>query len=241
MLEIVICGGDTACNGLLNNLIEEYLLSNQVDFRISIFICKNDLQKSMEKGFRFHIILLDILLPDANGIVLSRLIRRYDRDCIIILISITTEYAIHGYSVHAFDYLVKPLQKNTVIRTITDAADRCGVRLHNTITIRAKGVAVSVKCSNIVFIESVKHYLKFHTINGGQYQTYGKLDEYEKALAACRSYLRCHQSFLINMDHVKDVSGRDFVMNDDTKIPMRKSCAAKIRRYYYRYNIERSF
>jgi DNA-binding LytR/AlgR family response regulator len=241
MLEIVICGGDTISNQYLNAIIEEFLLMNHIEFRIRIFISKKDLCASIVEGFRFHIIFLDIYLPDTNGISLAKLIRRYDRDCAIILISISAEYAIYGYSVHAFDYIIKPLEKSKVVKAVAEALGRYDSRFNNTLTLRVKGADVTVNCSNIAYIESIKHYLRFYTVGGEHFRVYGKLDEFEETLKSCQSFLRCHQSYMVNMNHVKGISGRDFIMSDDSKIPIRKPSAAKLKKEYHKYAIENRF
>jgi two-component system response regulator LytT len=238
MLKIVISGYDSASNERLNGMIGEFFSTSKFDYRTIIFCDFMEFYTTIDNGFRFHIALIDIFKHEAEGMKLSRLIRRYDKDCVIIFISVTAEYAIAGYSVHAFDYIIKPLEKCRVFTAISEALMRFDDIIVNELSIKTKGANVRIKCSDIKYIESFKHYLRFHMENGEQYRVYAKLDEYEKTLKAHKAYIRCHQSFLVNMNYVKNVSGRDFVMNDYAKIPIRRSSIAKLKREYYKYNIE---
>jgi DNA-binding LytR/AlgR family response regulator len=238
MMEIVIYSGDTPTNKELNEIVSEFFVSFNLAHRISTYINTEELFASIEKGYRFHIIFIDIDPQCSDSIVLSESIRKYDKKCVIILVACSADFAVKGYAVHAFDYLIKPINRKKIKRTLLDAINSSGSRLFSSLRVRAKGIDVFVKCSNIVFIESARHYIKIHMNNGNEYEVYGKLNEYEDMLSGYKSYLRCHQSFLVNMDYVKNVKGRDFVMADNSKIPIRKSSFAKIKKEYYKYIME---
>ena len=55
------------------------------------------------------LLLLDIQLPDMLGIDAAREIRRRDSRVMIVFITNLAQYAIEGYSVQAFDYVLKPV------------------------------------------------------------------------------------------------------------------------------------
>lgn len=237
MLEIAIGGGDADTINWLSDIVNECLLLLNVLHNVSIFENGRELLSCLESGYRFGIAFINISsAPIGNS--LPALIREFDKDCIIVLIADSPEYAILGYLVHAFDYIVKPLEKRRIVKTIQDAVSKCKCCCKKGIPVRIKGIESFLKCSNIVYIESVKHYIKIHTTSNDQYQVYGKLDDYEMKLMECKSYLRCHQSYLVNMDYIKGISGRDFIMHSDSRIPIRKSAAARLKKEYYKYSME---
>lgn len=55
------------------------------------------------------LLLLDIQLPDMLGIDVARQIRKTDPWVMIIFVTNLAQYAIEGYSVNAFDYVLKPI------------------------------------------------------------------------------------------------------------------------------------
>lgn len=239
MLEIVICCDDPTLNQWLKDVIDEYMILCHVFINVSFFSDCGTLLACMENGLRFQIVVIDLLmgaLPSEISVgEPALLIRKFDRNCIIILIAESAEYALWGYTLHAFDYMVKPLDRRRVVKAIDEAAGACRGNIHNMIPVKSKGINTPVKCSAIICIESIKHHLRIHTTNRSVYQVCGKLDDYETRLTANASFLRCHQSFLINMDHVESISGRDFVMINGMRIPIRKSTAGKLKKEYYQY------
>ena len=52
--------------------------------------------------------LLDICVPKVQGMEVARRIREMDPNVMIVFVTNLVEYAVEGYSVKAFDYIVKP-------------------------------------------------------------------------------------------------------------------------------------
>ena len=69
----------------------------------------------------YDLIFLDIYMKDMNGLDLARKLRTCGYDNLIIFSTVSTDYAVNGYSVQAFDYLVKPYDYNRFQKTM----DRC--------------------------------------------------------------------------------------------------------------------
>lgn len=56
------------------------------------------------------LLFLDIRLPDQLGIETARRIREKDPRVMIVFVTNLAQYAIEGYSVRAFDYILKPVE-----------------------------------------------------------------------------------------------------------------------------------
>ena len=55
------------------------------------------------------LIFLDIRVPDMPGMEVARHIRKVDGNVMIVFVTSLTQYALDGYSVQAFDYILKPI------------------------------------------------------------------------------------------------------------------------------------
>lgn len=237
MLEIVVCCKDANLRKWIGDVIGEYSTLHYTYFNVNLLADGGCLPARMEAGFRFHIVILEISVnTESTGppdLALPVKIRSRDRNCAIIFVAESNDYALWGYSVHAFDYWLKPLDKRYIMRTIDDAAGVFLASSRDVLPIRGKGFNTPVRYTNIIYIESVKHRLRIHMENGSVYEVYGKLGDYEQRLMASGLFLRCHQSFLVNTNHVQGISERDFIMTNGARIPIRKSSAAKLKKEYY--------
>ena len=63
---------------------------------------------------------------------------------------------------------------------------------------------------------------------------YEKLGEVEEKLEDPR-FMRCHQSYIVNLDYVQDVDQNDFVLPDAERVPIRKREKKKILDQYKEY------
>lgn len=71
-------------------------------------------------NYDFHLVILDINLPDMNGLVLSRTIRQRKKNIPILMLTAlgTVEDKIEGFEAGADDYLVKPFAFKELIARV---------------------------------------------------------------------------------------------------------------------------
>ena len=83
-------------------------------------------------------------------------------------------------------------------------------------------------------MESDNKVVYIYTNTQGPVKVYNRLNCFEEEVADVR-FLRCHQSYFINMDYVVRVEDSDFVMSDKSIIPIRKSGRKLIIKKYEGY------
>ncbi len=100
----------------LRRLTEEYL--QNAGFTVTGADDGAGMHRALERG-RFDLIILDIMLPDTDGLTLAREIRA-DIDCPIIMLSARGEDVdrIIGLEVGADDYLAKPFNPRELLARI---------------------------------------------------------------------------------------------------------------------------
>ena len=73
--------------------------------------------------------------------------------------------------------------------------------------------------SEIEYIESSNSKCILHRTDGNKYTIYKKLNDIEEEINH-RAFLRCHQSYLVNMNKIKSVEN-DFTMKSGDVVPIR--------------------
>ena len=71
---------------------------------------------------KFHLVLLDVNMPEMNGFELARLIREQDRDVLIFFLTDRTEKAdrLKGFDLKGNDYIPKPFYPEELIAKIKE-------------------------------------------------------------------------------------------------------------------------
>ena len=94
--------------------------------------------------------------------------------------------------------------------------------------------SVIIPFKDILFMESDNKVVYIHTTTQGDVKVYNRLDVLEAEVQYER-FLRCHQSYLLNLRYGAGIVNSDFIMIDDSMIPIRKSGRGLIVKRYREY------
>lgn len=95
---------------LLGALSEYASYHPEYDFKVKTF---NGGIPFFEGNSGFDVVFVDIEMPTMDGMEVCRKLREFDKNVAIIFVTNMTQYAIDGYSVNAFDFIVKPFNYNS--------------------------------------------------------------------------------------------------------------------------------
>lgn len=234
MISIAICDDCYSDRKTLMEKITGYFHDKGEECVIELHETGRTLLESTRKK-EFDLLLLDIVLGDMNGINLAEKIRTVNSGVGIVFISSSREFALEGYSVRAFAYLLKPLDENQLYSVLDKYLKQYTRADVGVIQVRTEGVNVDVPLGKLIYVESNDKRLTFHMSDETQIETYGKLDEYSVKLSGFDNFLRCHKSYLINMDYVEGVKGNGFLLKNEKVIPIPKDGASFKKKIYYDY------
>ncbi len=163
------------------------------------------------------LVFLDIQLSDGSGFDLLKQLVQHSFH--LVFVTAFDRFAIKAFEFSAIGYLVKPLHapdlKKTIerIRGINDQQKKAGtgikVLIENFSAGKIKKIVVPaadgftvVQLEQIVYIKSVRNYSEFHLNDRTKILTSKSLIIYDKLLAD-HGFFRIHQTFLVNLSHVK--------------------------------------
>lgn len=154
----------------------------------------------------YDLLFMDIRLPDMLGIDAATRIRSMDAGVMIVFVTNLTQYAIAGYSVNAYDYILKPLlysafevKLGRILNVLSHQHNK------NWLTLKTKQTTFRVEKSSILYVEVDGHDLIFHT-DHEDYHIWGTLSRYEKELGE-GLFSRCNACYLVNLNYVQSVRG----------------------------------
>ena len=109
MIQIAFCDDDQTVLDQLSALLEKYRTQRCIQIQCTAFRSPLDLLAEIEKGVRYDILFLDVIMPAENGITVAKEIRQYDTAVEIIFLTSSTEFAVESYMVGAYFYQLKPI------------------------------------------------------------------------------------------------------------------------------------
>ncbi|HML36009.1 MAG TPA: LytTR family DNA-binding domain-containing protein [Bacillota bacterium] len=219
-MNIAICDDNPADAAKIHAMLLEYFEQAGFTGDIHIFKSGEELFNSFSPGF-FDAYFLDIYMSGISGVEAARRIRRDDPFCALVFITSSDGHMRDGYSLRAASYVEKPITPEKM----DVAFQQCyGLFLKKAryIEITFERQSIKLPLIKILYAEVWDKAVSFHTTDGKTYKAYMTLDEVEHELGR-GSFLRCHRSCVVNMNHVTEILEDDLLMRNGEKIPLRKN------------------
>ena len=109
MLNIIILEDQAEQADRLSHMLKKYAESHE-GFAYNLKLYDRSIPFLTEYKCNADLLFLDIQIPDMLGMEAAKRIRQMDNRVMIIFVTMLTQYAIEGYSVGAFDYVLKPVR-----------------------------------------------------------------------------------------------------------------------------------
>ena len=215
--------------------LKKYLAQNFSEVADSIqldtFLNPQDFLNAFEPH-KFDLIILDIFMKPLNGIQVAQIVRNQDRDVSIIFLTTSEDFILEGYKVFAVGYFLKPLSENLdqFAKTFQYIFPKL-VDNQKKLSVRVDSGEILVPYKNIRYIDlDERHKLQIHLPNK-QFSANMTYDECFNVLKNDSRFVECYHRILLNMNFIKLMDAEDFILTDDTKIPIskRKSKESKLK------------
>ncbi len=201
------------------------------NFSVNEFDNGNELIKS-HTLYPYDLIVLDILMPKISGMDTAAVLRKNDQKTPIVFISTSEEFGVLSYRVLAFDYLLKPIDKNQL--TVCMKRLLSHRKKKHYITVTYSGTETKILLSNILCVESNLRKIIFTLSENREIEVVGKLTDYEEYLLS-HGFLRCHKSYLVNIEHIDSISGENFYLTSGKAVKISRTYMQEAKKAYFDY------
>ena len=175
------------------------------------------------------LLFLDVHLLEGTGIEVAQEIKDKSK-AKIIFTTAYNEYAINALRLRAFDYLLKPLDTEEFIdsltRVITEIKnDKAQIPVSTTIAITTLSGTQLIEKNTILYVKAEASYCNIQLITGKTITVSKPLKYIELQVENSPAFIKIHKSFIINHDFVKslDRTTHEIVLKNDEKLPISRS------------------
>jgi DNA-binding LytR/AlgR family response regulator len=199
MYKIAIVEDEEKQVAILKKFLHQYEKEKSVDFQLDFYSDGDEIVEGFDCSY--DLILMDIMMQFMDGMTAAEEIRKKDESVFIIFITNMVNYAIKGYQVGAFDYILKPIQYFQLEKSLTRALSKLNKDDNSAyINIKTNNGAHRISLNDIYFIDSYGHYLTFHT-NKGEYTVYMRVKDLEAELSG-KDFFRVNKGVIVNLRHI---------------------------------------
>lgn len=175
---------------------------------------------------------LVFLEPEVSGLhndktqysLLSELTKYMTHLPEFVIITKTAEYAIEGIRNSVLDYILKPLGKSQLVKTLLRFEKDFGEVLDNTLCFKSYGDYRFLNVDEILYLKADNNTTDFMMSNGNKVEAFKTLKHFQNLLPD--HFVRIHNSYIINTKYVSRIhfgKAKCAIKNTNDLIPFSKS------------------
>ncbi len=239
MLQIAVCDDNIDELSNMVQLIDLYRTSRHLNCEYAVFLNGFDLISALEKGKRFDIYCLDIMMPGFSGIEAAKEIRTFNKTAPILFFTSSPEFALESYSVKAINYVLKPISKQKLFFTFDELLEQIKAEKdEDAVIVKSNEGIQRILISNLVFAEVIGRNVLYHLISGKVVECMEPFSSVCDSLHKYGCFIKPHRSYLVNMQYVDIIENHQITLQTLSSVPVAQSKAKEIRQQYLNYQME---
>lgn len=222
MYSIAICSPSKQEADILQSLIHRILNKINITHIICYYENPFALSKILKKyPEKYNLLFLDTAVHSGNGILLAKKIRQEGYKASLVLLSDTADYVFDGYDVDACQYFLKPVPSEKLQQLFFRLSIKKLQHSSQCLLLNTGSTYYRIPYSDILYIETAGRKVALHTKTTVIYYPC-KLSTIEELLPS-HLFIRCHQSFLLQLSAVQQISKSSALLTDGTEISISRS------------------
>lgn len=188
---------------------------------LQVLYAGSDVYKAMEvlKTEAIDIVFIDIQMPQLTGIQVMQL---FDRKHNFIIISAYSEYALDAFRFHVVDFVLKPVTFDRFYQSIEKFVrwqeSFQTAATQDFLLVKADRKHYHIPVDAIVYIESMKDYIRIHT-DTEKIMVLENMKDILEQLPSNR-FFRIHRSYIIPKSRIKIIEGNQVQLINGHFLPI---------------------
>jgi len=206
---------------MLNIMLNEYAKKNNLkDFTVYIYNHADDLIDAVQDNEHFDVCILDIMMPNINGIDLGLKLRDENYTGVIIYLTASKDYALDSYKAKAFNYILKPITPDDLYKTLDDVIKDFSNNSERYIIVKTKDGSTRISLNNILYIQLNKRILVYHMTDGSTLESLYLRIPFTSAihdLLIDKNFVQCGAGIAFNISLVDTVGAEEVTFSNNLK------------------------
>ena len=226
MIKVAIVENNKEEKNRLKFFITKYGERHEIDFSV----CEHSSGEEFfaKKNNGYDLIFLDIMLSGMDGIKIAKKIRESDKNVIIVFITAVSNLAVEGYTVGALDYVIKPVDMESLSFTMERAIKIIEQKTKIKIGVNSASGIQILSSDEITYVEVFGHNIVYHLGKENRsVSEWAPLSKPEKLLSP-HGFFRCSKYYLVNLKYIEDITDTEvFVCGN--RLTLSKSKATQLK------------
>ena len=238
-MNIAIVDDDEKEIETFSSIIKEYAHAAGEDISISDFHSAEDFLKNY-RLLAYTAIFMDIYMTGMTGVKAARKILEADRHAIIIFLTSSDSHMGDALSLHAYDYIEKPADRERIFKVMDDVLMR-KTEFDTTpkLTFTSDRQEYYIPYPNIMFIRTVeRNYLEIKECPEKSYRTRLPFAGVQELLSADRRFFTITRGVMVNMDFISSLEENVCILEDGTRFPLASNISGSFSNLWQNYKLD---
>lgn len=197
-MKVLIVDDEKLALSRLKRLLNEENILDICECNSSIDAIKEAAKQS------FNIAFLDISMPNIDGLELANTLLQINPNIYIVFQTAYEEHAIQAFEIGGMDYLLKPISKESIQRSLNKAQKYINLTDNSKKLIAKRGNKIYlIDIDDIFYIKADLDEVIIKIKNADAYLR-KKIGDMENLLKG-KNFFRVHRSYIINIDKIKSM------------------------------------
>lgn len=228
MIRVGLCDDEKALLEKLGGFVEECYARDRIFARVDFFIGSRELLYEIEDGKSFDLLVLDIEMPNMDGMELATQVRKLLPDVLVIFLTSHMEYVLDAYELSIFRYVPKSDSGERLRHALLDAAALIQVQQRESYIIQNQNRLERIPLRHLLYIthEGKNSILVTelkdkddrpvcHRVRKTLQEVYGELDK--------REFSFIDRGCIVNLAKVMSIQGDDCTLRDGTHLAVSRA------------------
>lgn len=220
MINIYLCENEEVLLEKYRAEISDLLSSEQIPFSLHTFLNAESLFFSIPDSLNeIDIIYLDIEMGHTNGIQAAEKLRKMNYQGEIIFLTSRQEYVFDSFDVNPLHFLIKNNTTSDKFKSILmKAVAKSQKKTKEYFDFEQKGILKRIPFNEISYFE-VRNRIVTINFNQTHETFYYTMEKLEEKLSN-KGFVRCHRSFMINLNYISEFKQNFIKLTDGSEIPI---------------------
>ena len=233
-MKIAICDDDAHSLQRVSDIVTEYTTGRGIHVS-----CYSSAAALLQDAFRlggFDLYILDIIMPTMTGIQLSAQLRQAGFSGQILFLTSSQDFAIDAFKVQASNYLLKPVQKDELLRSLAASISAISATRQKSLIVKTRESSVCLDFDRIRYAELVKKKVVYHLIDGKKVESVSIRSTFSEAiqdLLRDSRFCLCGSVKVINLHYVSALDAENLHFRDGSAIYIGRRSCRELRSAWY--------
>lgn len=234
MIKIAICDDEIKKESRIDCLVEKCLSNYQGIYEKQLFSSSRGLLYEIQDGTSFDLFLLDIEMPELDGLELTEKIKNYFPDVLVIFITSYEKYVYESFKVQPFRFIPKKFLNEMLPAALNDAIELLK-KFEDKYFYAENGMGMEkIPMRSITYIWHREKYAYIEKITGTNTKVRKTLKQVYSELPS-GDFVWIDRGCICNMMQISGISRGDVLLTDGTRLQVSKDRLTEVKTLLRKY------